>query len=177
MFEHNAKTVPGGGTKVAVQRRMTRLLLLVLTVSACATRVELRDGSSVHGRVERVSETHVEVSSNDLLIGDDVTPPVRLALEDIVDVRTRGHRLLYGAAAMGGAAVASIGGLVANVAVCDPGDDNRACDITFASALVWNFVFAFHALVLFVRGQRLRRHVLRQLRGSSFSAREWTLRF
>ena len=153
-------------------------LLLCLMLSACATRVELRDGSFVHGRVDRVSETHVEVSSNDLLIGDDVVEPVMVALEDVAGVRTRGHRLLYGAAAMAGAAVASIGTLVAGVvALCPDDDDEFGCEATIGISSVGAVFFTLHALALLIRGERLRQSILRELRGSSFSARGWTLRF
>jgi len=154
-------------------------LLLCLVLSACATRVELRDGSFVHGRVDRVSETHVEVSSNDLLIGDDVVEPVMVELEDVAGVRTRGHRLLYGSAAMAGGALGSVGLLLGTsfAPLCDDFEDDAACEATLGIAIAGIFVFTLHALALLIRGERLRRSILRELRGSSLSMQGWTLRF
>ena len=101
-----------------------------------------------------------------------------VALEDVVGVRTRGHRLLYGAAAMAGAAVASIGMLLAGVfALCPDDDDELGCEATIGISSVGSVVFSLHALVLLIRGERLRQSTLRELRGSDFSMRGWTLRF
>ena len=99
---------------------MTRIVTLAAVVlSGCATQIHMRDGTITHGTPRRVSDTEVEVKD-----GRDYQ---LIALADVSHVRTRGHRLLYGAAAM---SAVSIGATVATATAfgCDE-DDSDVCGL------------------------------------------------
>jgi len=132
---------------------MTRILALAtVLLSGCATHIHMRDGTITHGSARRVSDTEVEVR--------DGRERTRIALADVSHVRTRGHRLLYGAAAM---SAVSIGATVATATAFGCAEeDSDVCGLGIGLiGIPVLLTVSLTTLGLFIRGLILRRRDLR----------------